>query len=272
MKNRRDFIDHLLKTAGTGSMMFWIQACSKQSTSPLHSASICQNICTGCGDCAQVCPEDAVMLEADSRFVIHMDLCTECGDCIASCEYNAIQVAQVEYELNSESCVGCGECITVCEQEGNCIFWERDYYKVRGKCKPDRCQHQCATICPENAISVVNDQAVIDSEKCTRCGKCISVCPFGAVNPAHVYMEQEQCINCGKCWSVCEFDAVSKIYKNDLDTRINAEKCKACAVCLAVCPEGAIKAELHKASVIAEKCTVCGDCREVCLFDAVRLV
>ena len=35
----------------------------------------------------------------------------------------------------------------------------------------------CKKICPEGAISVVNNLAVIDYSKCVDCGLCATVCP-----------------------------------------------------------------------------------------------
>lgn len=42
---------------------------------------------------------------------------------------------------------------------------------------------RCAVLesCPCRAVSIVNEKAVIDREKCTDCGVCIGKCPFGAV-------------------------------------------------------------------------------------------
>ncbi len=51
-------------------------------------------LCTGCGDCVDVCPVDCI--EGKARF-IHMidDLdCTKCGACIAECDDEAIQYAE----------------------------------------------------------------------------------------------------------------------------------------------------------------------------------
>lgn len=51
-------------------------------------------LCTGCGDCVDVCPEDCI--EGKSRF-IHMidDLdCTKCGACIKECDDEAIRYAE----------------------------------------------------------------------------------------------------------------------------------------------------------------------------------
>lgn len=38
-----------------------------------------------------------------------------------------------------------------------------------------------AESCPTRAVSVVQGKAVIDADKCTKCGVCVGKCPFGAV-------------------------------------------------------------------------------------------
>lgn len=35
--------------------------------------------------------------------------------------------------------------------------------------------------CPSKAVSVMDGKAVVDAEKCTKCGVCVGKCPFGAV-------------------------------------------------------------------------------------------
>jgi Fe-S-cluster-containing hydrogenase component 2 len=39
----------------------------------------------------------------------------------------------------------------------------------------------CVNVCPEDAISMVNDKAVIDVNKCSECKGCYHVCPQGAI-------------------------------------------------------------------------------------------
>ncbi len=39
----------------------------------------------------------------------------------------------------------------------------------------------CADICREDAISIVDDKAVINPEKCLLCGECIPACPEDAI-------------------------------------------------------------------------------------------
>ena len=39
----------------------------------------------------------------------------------------------------------------------------------------------CVPVCPVEAISMVEDKAVIDQETCTGCGTCIGECPVEAI-------------------------------------------------------------------------------------------
>jgi len=50
-----------------------------------------KNICTGCGNCIEVCPPQAISHEED-KACIAADLCEECGFCAAECPINAIAI------------------------------------------------------------------------------------------------------------------------------------------------------------------------------------
>jgi ferredoxin len=41
---------------------------------------------------------------------------------------------------------------------------------------------ECVDNCPAEAISMVDDVAVINPEECTECGDCIEVCPAEAIS------------------------------------------------------------------------------------------
>ena len=36
---------------------------------------------------------------------------------------------------------------------------------------------KCEKTCPNGAITVINNNAVVDYEKCTGCGMCVAACP-----------------------------------------------------------------------------------------------
>ncbi len=47
----------------------------------------------------------------------------------------------------------------------------------------------------------------VDSEKCNKCFRCISVCPVKMCNTAvgsSVELNSEQCLGCGACVSSCD--------------------------------------------------------------------
>lgn len=39
----------------------------------------------------------------------------------------------------------------------------------------------CVDSCPDGAISMKDDKAVIDNNKCTDCGQCVEICPQGVI-------------------------------------------------------------------------------------------
>lgn len=45
--------------------------------------------CTGCGDCVDSCPTEAISLN-NEKAKIDPDVCAECGDCINTCPSEAI--------------------------------------------------------------------------------------------------------------------------------------------------------------------------------------
>jgi len=40
----------------------------------------------------------------------------------------------------------------------------------------------CASICPVNAIKLVNGKSKIDPKKCIKCGSCAQFCPVAAID------------------------------------------------------------------------------------------
>jgi len=49
--------------------------------------------CTGCGECATVCPENAIELTSDGNRHINWEHCSQCLKCIDACIYGALEAA-----------------------------------------------------------------------------------------------------------------------------------------------------------------------------------
>jgi ferredoxin len=47
--------------------------------------------CTGCGNCVEVCPPEALALNENKAYLAE-DLCEECGFCAAECPVGAISI------------------------------------------------------------------------------------------------------------------------------------------------------------------------------------
>ena len=86
---------------------------------------------------------------------------------------------------------------------------------------------KCEKACPFNAIKTTSQGAVIDQEKCRKCGKCVAACPYQAI----VEIERP-------CKKSCPVKAID-MDDNDIAT-INPEKCINCGACVVGCPFGAI--------------------------------
>jgi [FeFe] hydrogenase (group B1/B3) len=88
--------------------------------------------------------------------------------------------------------------------------------------------HRCQQSCPVDAISIVNNKALIDTKKCIECGKCHKACPYNAIADV-----QRPCVR------ACPNKAIS-IDKHK-KAIIDDEKCIQCGACVYYCPFGAIQ-------------------------------
>ncbi|MBQ9729918.1 MAG: 4Fe-4S binding protein, partial [Clostridia bacterium] len=99
-------------------------------------------------------------------------------------------------------------------------------YEVSNQCRGCVAK-ACVSSCPKDAIKVVKGKAVIDREKCIRCGKCKAACPYDAI--AHKVRP---------CSAACGIKAVGTDEHGR--AKIDNEKCVGCGQCMVSCPFGAI--------------------------------
>lgn len=128
----------------------------------------CPHGCLGCGDCVVVCTFDAIHMNPLTGLPeVVDDKCTACGACVEACPRNIIELRKKQKKdrkifvscINEEkgapakkncsvACIGCSKCFKVC---------------------------------PYEAITMENNLAFIDSEKCKLCRKCVAECPTDAI-------------------------------------------------------------------------------------------
>ena len=82
-------------------------------------------------------------------------------------------------------------------------------------------------VCPKKAITWESGRSTIDQEKCIKCGRCVTVCPYNAI----VKTERPCAAACG----------MGAIHSDELGrAEIDYSKCVSCGQCLVNCPFGAI--------------------------------
>jgi len=128
----------------------------------------CQYGCLGLGECVDACDFDAMYMDSKTELpVIIDDKCVACGACVRACPRDIIELRKRARKdrkifvscVNKDkggparkacavACIGCGKCQEVCNFD---------------------------------AITIENNLAFIDSDKCKLCRKCEPVCPTGAI-------------------------------------------------------------------------------------------
>lgn len=108
----------------------------------------------------------------------------------------------------------------------------------------------CSRVCDNDAIKIVDGVAVVDSEKCGACGKCVNACPMGLIE-------------------LVPYDASVRVGCSSKDKgNITMKACKVgcvgCGLCVKTCQFGAITVENNVAHIDYDKCTRCGLCAEKC--------
>ena len=127
---------------------------------------LCAYACLGHGDCAVVCPENAIHIDPEKNIAeVDPQKCIGCGLCQKACPNSIIHIVK----QSSRVIVKCSS---------------HDKGAVTRKACSDGCIGcmKCEKNCPEGAIKVINNLATIDYDKCTGCGACHEVCPVKCIH------------------------------------------------------------------------------------------
>jgi len=121
---------------------------------------VCPTGCIGLNSCNKICPNYAIDVNMEGFAQVKKELCTSCGACIINCPKSLIS----RIPRNAPIYIACSN---------NC----------KGKDVREMCTHGCIAcglcerVCPEKAITLVNNLPVVDYSKCKGCFLCVEKCP-----------------------------------------------------------------------------------------------
>ncbi len=128
----------------------------------------CSYGCLGNGDCERACAFDALHMDPVTGLpVISDDKCVSCGGCVKACPRHLIELRK-KAKKDRKIYVACSNC-----DKGG---------PARRACKVAciAC-NKCFKVCEFNAITIKDNLAYIDANKCTFCRKCVTECPTDAI-------------------------------------------------------------------------------------------
>ena len=123
-------------------------------------------LCKNCSACSTACPESIIDFDSRNQPIINFNKgeCTFCTDCVSVCETGALSKFITDNPWSAKVMLGNG-----------CLAEQKTMCRSCGEV----CEHRAIHF-PLSASGIISPE--IDTEKCTGCGACVSICPTQALN------------------------------------------------------------------------------------------
>ncbi|MEW6675312.1 MAG: 4Fe-4S binding protein [Nitrospirota bacterium] len=196
----------------------------------------CMYGCLGYGTCVSVCQFDAITMSDDGLPIVDIIKCTGCRKCETACPKKVIEVLPASKAV-----------VVACRSRDKGADTKKNCEVGCIACSI------CVKLCPFDAVSVANNFASVDINKCKVCGLCVIKCPTKSVvdfipkRPKARVLDN--CIGCLICVKVCPVNAASGEHKKM--HVIDQSRCIGCGICTAKCPVQAIDGTFNAQEVFA---------------------
>lgn len=131
---------------------------------------------------------------AESLF---LEACTHCNECISRCPTHIIKQGRGHFpvvDFSSGECIFCEQCVDICEPHALNKTDKKTPWSIKASINEDLCItfqgvecRSCYDPCDDRAIKMPPRLGgisipVLDTNGCTGCGACFSVCPVQAIS------------------------------------------------------------------------------------------
>ncbi len=194
--------------------------------------------------------------------------CVGVGSCVEACKFDAMSLVEGKIVIDTEKCNGCGACanaqvcpqslITMIPRDATnfipCSSTEEDDQLVR-----EICGHgciacgECERACPEGAVHVIDNHAVIDYDKCVGCVACAVKCKKKIIVDT---LHDITALKANVAFVQCSSGKKSEAMKD-----------AGCTTC-----KEAAKLDANAMGLCSTGCLGHGDCSKACRYFAITLV